>query len=97
MSLRKASILKLASAAYEMDLQVLRGKLERGAGGQLEVNRRKLDAWLRDFEGQEIVIIAASLEDGRRPVVRTCRTCGRDYTEHACPHCRTARLRLRGR
>jgi hypothetical protein len=35
MSLRKASILKLASSAFEMDLQVLRGELERGADGQL--------------------------------------------------------------
>ena len=96
MSLRKASILKLASAAYEMDFQVLRGELKRGVNGQLEVNQRNLADWLRDFEGQEIVIISASLEDGREPVVRTCRTCGRDYTEHECPHCRTTRLRLRG-
>jgi hypothetical protein len=96
-SLRKASILKLGSAAFEMGLQVLRGELERDADGQLQINQRNLAEWLRDFEGQEVVLIAASLADEREPVVRTCRTCGRDYVEHECPHCRTTRLRLRGR
>lgn len=96
MSLRKASILKLGTAAYEMGLQVLRGELEKGHDGQLVVNQQRLADWLRDFEGQEVVLIAASLADEREPVVRTCRTCGRDYVEHECPHCRTSRMRLRG-
>lgn len=96
MSLRKASILKLGTAAYEMGLQVLRGELARDQDGQLEINQHRLAEWLRDFEGQEVVLIAASLADEREPVVRTCRTCGRDYVEHECPHCRTSRLRLRG-
>ena len=97
MSLRKASILKLASASYEMGLQVLRGTLKRDAEGQLQINGRRLANWLRELEGQEIVLIAASLADESEPVVRTCRTCGRDYVEHECPHCRMARIRLRGR
>lgn len=96
MTLRKASILKLGSAAYEMGLQVLRGELVRNADGQLEINGNRLADWLRDFEGRELVLIAAALDDDREPVVRTCRTCGRDYTEHECPHCRTSRMRLRG-
>jgi len=97
MSLRKASILNLASSAYEMDLGVLRGTLEVDADGRLTVNQRNLAEWLRDYVGQEIVLVAASLEDEREAVVRTCRTCGRDYVEHECPHCRAARIRLRGR
>ena len=96
MSLRKASILKLASAAYEMELDVIRGPLELDATNQLEINGRKLADWLGEHVGAEIVLIAASLEDEREPVVRTCRTCGRDYVEHECPHCRNSRIRLRG-
>jgi hypothetical protein len=95
-SLRKASILKLGSAAYEMGFQVLRGELGRDDDGQLQINDRQLADWLRDFEGQEMVLIAASMEDEREPVVRTCRTCGRDYTDHECPYCRSNRIRLRG-
>lgn len=96
MSLRKASILKLAASAYEMELQVLRGMLVRSPDGQLQINQQELANWLRDLEGQEIVLVAASLDDEREPAVRSCRTCGRDYVEHECPHCRTARMRLRG-
>ncbi len=97
MSVRKASILKFAAAAFEMDLDVLRGELVIGADGQLEINQRNLADWLRDYVGHEIVVVAASLDVDRQVAVRTCRTCGREYTEHECPHCRTTRLRLRGR
>ncbi len=96
MSVRKVSIMKLASAAYEMGLQVLRGPLERAADGQLQINRHELADWLREFEGQEIVLIAGSLEDEREPVIRTCLTCGRDYEGHECSYCSRARARLRG-
>jgi Zn finger protein HypA/HybF involved in hydrogenase expression len=79
-----------------MGFQVLRGELGRDDDGQLQINDRQLADWLRDFEGQEMVLIAASMEDEREPVVRTCRTCGRDYTDHECPYCRSNRIRLRG-
>jgi hypothetical protein len=96
MSMRKASILKLASAAYEMGLKVSRGPLQIDLDGQMEINEHKLTSWLREFQGKEIVLIAASLDDDKELTVRTCRTCGRDYVEHECPHCRQARIRLRG-
>jgi hypothetical protein len=96
MSLRKASILKLATGAYEMGLQVLRGELRVDESGELMVNDRYVRSWLRDMEGDEVVLIAASLDEEREAVVRTCRTCGRDYTEHECPYCRATRFRLRG-
>lgn len=96
MSMRKASVLKLASAAYEMGLTVLRGPLTINQEGLMEVNGVQLKNWLRDFQGQEVVLIAASLEDEKELKVRTCRTCGRDYVEHECPYCRQARIRLRG-
>jgi hypothetical protein len=96
MSLRKASILKLATGAYEMDLQVLRGELRVDESGELLVNDRYLRSWLRDLEGHEIVLIAGSLDEEREAVVRTCRTCGREYVEHECPYCRATRIRLRG-
>jgi hypothetical protein len=96
MSLRKASILKLATGAYEMDLQVLRGELQVDDSGELLINGHYLRSWLRDLEGHEIVLIAGSLDEDREAVVRTCRTCGRDYVEHECPYFRATRIRLRG-
>ncbi len=96
MSLRKASVLELATAAYELDAAVKRGILQR-VEGRLTLMGEDLDSVLQRFEGQEIVLIAASLTDDRPIDPRTCRTCGREYFGLECPHCRDARIRLRGR
>ena len=96
MSLRKASVLELATAAYELDAAVKRGVLHR-VDGRLTIMGEDLDSVLQRFEGQEIVIIAASLTDDRPIDPRVCRTCGREYFGLECPHCRDARIRLRGR
>ena len=96
MSLRKASVLEMASAAYELDASVRRGVL-RKVEGRWMVMGDDLDSWLTPFDGQEVVLIAASLSDERPLEARTCRTCGREFTGLECPHCRDARIRLRGR
>ena len=96
MSMRKASVLEMATAAYEMDAAVKRGVLHR-VDGQLAIMGEDVDSILKRFEGQEIVLIAASLNDERPIDPRVCRTCGREYFGLECPHCRDARMRLRGR
>jgi hypothetical protein len=96
MSLRKATVLEMATAAYELDASVRRGVL-RKVDGKWTVMGDDLDNWLNKFDGQEVVLIAASLSDERPLETRTCRTCGREYVGLECPHCRDARIRLRGR
>jgi hypothetical protein len=97
MSLRKATVLEMASAAYDMDASVKRGVLLKDAGGHWSIGGEDLTEWLGHFASQEIVLIAASLSDDRPIDPRTCRTCGREYYGLECPHCRDARIRLRGR
>ncbi len=97
MSLRKATVLELASAAYDMDASVKRGVLLKDAEGHWTIGGEDLTAWLDQFSAQEIVLIAASLSDHRPVKPRTCGTCGREYFGLECPHCRDARIRLRGR
>jgi hypothetical protein len=94
--MRRAVVLKLATAAYEMDFDVLRGLLQRGEDGQWQVGKQPLDDWLAAHDGEELVLVLGSLEDEREMEVRTCRTCGRDYTDLECPFCRERRIRLRG-
>lgn len=94
---RQSVVLKLAAAAYEMDLDVLRGLLHRDEKGEWYVGERLLSDWLAAHDGEELVLVLGSLEDEREIEVRTCRTCGRDYTDLECPHCRERRIRLRGR
>jgi hypothetical protein len=95
-NVRRAVILKLAAAAYEMDLDVARGLVARDESGRWSIGGRDLETWLAEHEGDEVALILGSLEDERSVEIRTCRTCGRDYTDFECPYCRASRIRLRG-
>ena len=96
MSLRKAAVLDLASAAYEVDAEVKRGVLKR-VDGRWTVSDQEMSDWLSRFEGHEVVLIAASLSAEKPIEPRVCLTCGHDFVGVECPHCRAARIRLRGR
>ena len=93
---RRAVMLKLASTAYEMDLDVMNGAVQRGENGDWKIGNHNLMSWLAAHEQEEVVLVLGSLGDERSVEARTCRTCGRDYTELECPHCRASRIRLRG-
>ena len=95
-TIRRAAILKLASAAYEMNLDVANGVAHRDASGNWFIGDHSLESWLNAHAGEEVVLVMGSLADERPVETRTCRTCGRDYTELECPHCRANRIRLRG-
>jgi hypothetical protein len=96
MSVRKASVLELATYAYELEAGVLRGVLERRQDGSWIIDGTTIEEWLATYRGQTVVLIAASLEDDRPMRVKVCRTCGREYQGVECPHCSRARRRLRG-
>jgi hypothetical protein len=97
-SYRRASIRELTSSAYELDLGVVEGRLHRGTeDDRWMINDAKLNEWLAKYDGQEIVLIVASLEDDRPVPPKVCRTCGTEYVGIECPRCREARIRLRGR
>lgn len=96
-TIRRAAILKLASAAYEMNLDVSNGVAHKDEDGRWFIGEHSLERWLNAHAGEEVVLVMGSLADERPVETRTCRTCGRDYTELECPHCRANRIRLRGR
>jgi hypothetical protein len=95
-TIRRAAILKLAAAAYEMELDVANGIARRDESGHWYIGEHSLESWLAAHQGEEVALIMGSLADERPVETRTCRTCGRDYTEVECPHCRASRIRLRG-
>jgi len=96
MSVRKASVLELATYAYELEAGVLRGLLKKQTDGSWTIDGTPIEEWLAAYTGQEIVLIAASLQDERPMKSKVCRTCGREYEGIECPHCRRVRRRLRG-
>jgi hypothetical protein len=93
---RRAAILNMATSAYEMDLEVANGIISLDANGRWLIGEHDLALWLKDHLEEEMVIILGSLEDDRPVATRSCKTCGRDFTDLECPHCRASRLRLRG-
>ena len=95
-NVRRAVILRMAAAAYEMNLDVANGVVTRDESGRWLIGGRDLDAWLDEHQGEEVSLILGSLKDEQPVEIRTCRTCGRDYTDFECPHCRSSRIRLRG-
>lgn len=95
-SMRRAVVYKLAASAQEMELDVMTGRLEQDDSGRWTIGGQDLSAWLAAHMGQELVVVLSSADDERPIQVRTCRTCGRDYTDLECPHCRANRIRLRG-
>ncbi len=96
MSVRKASVLELATYAYELEAGVLRGVLEKQKDGTWTIDGTPIEEWLAAYTGQEVILIAASLQDERPMKSKICRTCGREYQGIECPHCRRVRRRLRG-
>lgn len=94
--MRRATVYKLASTAQEAGLDVLSGHLRQDDDGNWIINGQSLTSWLVRHTGEEVVIVLGSLADERPMDVRTCRTCGRDFTDLECPYCRANRIRLRG-
>lgn len=95
---RKASIRELASGAYELGSNVAEGQLHRDPdSGEWMVGDVALNAWLAEYDEQDVLLIATSLEDDRPMPKKTCRTCGTEYRGIECPRCREIRFRLRGR
>lgn len=96
-AIRRATIYKLASAAYEADLEVMSGEIRRDENGRWRIGNYDLQTWLDQHTGEEVVFVLGALSDERPMATRTCRTCGRDFTGLECPYCRENRIRLRGR
>lgn len=98
MAVPKSSVQELAIRAHEMGAGVLRGPLqrldeERGCA----VGDIHLRDWLARYKGRELILITAVIGEEQEPAVKTCGTCGREYSGSECPYCREARERLRGR
>lgn len=96
MAISKSEARKLAKNGMELGAQVVRGVLTAGPEG-LTVDGKDITAWLAQHAGSEVILIAAPVEKiAIESQIKTCYTCGRDYKGDSCPHCATARARLRG-
>lgn len=97
MTLSKSEARRLAKNAAEMDARILRGVLTIGPDGA-KVEETDVLEWLAQHVDSELVLIAAPVASSilAENEVKSCPTCGRDYTGDACLHCKEVRARLRG-
>ncbi|MGB1254106.1 MAG: hypothetical protein ACPG8W_26080, partial [Candidatus Promineifilaceae bacterium] len=100
---RRIALQRLVNSAHGLNLDVMQGKLVKSAEtGRWQIGPHDLLKWLESHEGQEILTVLASLEEGGVHdatsafdlAPRTCRKCGRDYSDAECPHCRHNRHRI---
>lgn len=96
MSISRLQARELMSRGYEIEATVLNGLVERQTDGTWLVAGQPFEEWLKQVEGQEVLLIAARIT-GERGTRRVCRTCGAEYEGYECPHCREVHRRLRGR
>jgi hypothetical protein len=92
----KSDAQELASQAIDMGAGAVRGFLHRGEAEEWIVGSTDVDVWLGRYEDLELILLAVPIGERGTSEMKTCRTCGREYAGDACPHCQTARERLRG-
>ncbi len=85
----------LSGTAARTGATVLGGTLTK-EGDHYFINKTDVTALLESLVGEQVVFIAAAVREKSEQETKTCLTCGRDYTEAACPHCANVRARLRG-
>jgi len=96
MPISKQEARELMSRGYEMGATVLNGTVQRQADGTWTVDGRPLDEVLRALEGEEVILVASTIQEGHGKR-QLCRVCGTEYAGYECPRCRQVRQRLRGR
>lgn len=96
MEISRSEARRLAINAAEVGAHVLRGIVTISPDGAA-IDGTNVSEWLAQHAGSELMLIAAPV--GKIAIeseIKTCYTCGQDYTGEVCPRCREARARLRG-
>ncbi len=92
----RSSARRLTDTARELGAEALSGQLTQNEAGRWTVSYVEIESWLSRYQGREIVLIAASIDETPIAYTRICRTCGNEYQGRTCPHCEAVRRRLRG-
>ncbi len=94
MSISQRDSRTLSGTASRMGAKVVGGKLTQ-QNGQFFVNQTNVTELLESLLDENILLLAGKINAEKIVEVKTCLTCGREYTESECPHCARVRSRLR--
>lgn len=94
MSISQRDSRTLSGTSSRMGASVSGGKLTR-QNGQFFINKTNVTALLESLLNENVLLVAGKINEEKTVEVRTCLTCGREYTESECPHCARVWARLR--
>lgn len=95
MSIDRKSARRLAVEGTKAGMKVLGGQLLTD-GNQVTINKTDLMALFEQLGGQNVLLLVSAVDDEEEELVKTCLTCGAEFTEDECPKCALVRDRLRG-
>ncbi len=95
MTIARSTARKLSVDAAKSGAAAVRGRLLKD-GNRYILNQTDVTALLEELVDQNILLLIGVIDDEMEEHVRTCLTCGREYTGSECPHCARVRSRLRG-
>ena len=87
---------KLSADAAKSGANVLGGMLTK-EGDRYLINKTDITSLLETLVDQNVLLLISPVEEENTELVRTCLTCGNEYTGPECPRCANVRSRLRGR
>jgi hypothetical protein len=95
MSILRSEARNLSANAARVGARVLGGQLVK-EGDHFVINKTDVTKLLETLTDQNVILIVSQVRDEKKEQVKTCLTCGRNYTGPECPHCAQVRARLRG-
>lgn len=95
MAIARDEARKLAAEGAKLGINVIGGKLMKD-GDRYTVNKIDVTALLEELVSHNILLLVNEVEDADGTEVKTCITCGDEYTQDTCPRCANVRSRLRG-
>ncbi len=87
---------KFSAEGAKSGATILGGQLIK-ENGQYIINKTNIMALLEDLLDQNVLLVIGLVENETKELIKTCLTCGDDYTGPECPRCARIRSRLRGK
>ena len=96
MSIARDTARKLSTEGLKSGATVLGGQLIKESGRYI-INKTDITALLESLLDQNVLLVIGAVQHEPKQVIKTCLTCGNDYTGFECPRCARVRSRLRGK
>ena len=86
---------KFSAEGAKSGATVLGGQLIKENGHYI-INKINITTVLEELLDQNVLLVIGVVENETKELIKTCLTCGDDYTGLECPRCARIRSRLRG-